>query len=184
MDCQKRADLPKPQIFEDGATFPFRGKGIHLRHCPDKKRGTWFDEETRAINVSGQREFIARRTEDFLRREAKSSLTEAVATFTKAMDLDLPRVSVRDTSSRWGSCSSSGTLSFSWRLVLAPPHILTYVAAHECAHLKHHNHSKTFWRLVASLDPNYKEAESWLTREGADLFRYGGKAAPAYPPTL
>ena len=182
--AEKRSKLPKPQVFEDGASFPFRGDLVHLQHCPEKKRGTWIDRETATINVSGDTDFIARRTEDFLRREAKTALTEAVARFTRTMDLPLPRVTVRDTSSRWGSCSTSGALSFSWRLILAPSEILIYVAAHECAHLQHHNHSKAFWRLVASLDPNYREAESWLTRDGADLFRYGGKAPPPTQLTL
>src|SRR5918997_213913 len=80
---------------------------------------------------------------------------------------------VRDTKSRWGSCSAGGHLSFSWRLVMAPPFVLDYLAAHEVAHLKELNHSHRFWRVVRDLCPGTDEAEGWLKRHGAELHRYG-----------
>jgi predicted metal-dependent hydrolase len=85
----------------------------------------------------------------------------------------IARISVRDQSSRWGSCSNTGVLSFSWRLILAPPFVLDYLAAHEVAHLSELNHSPRFWRLVAKLDPNAARAKTWLDVHGADLHRYG-----------
>ena len=82
-------------------------------------------------------------------------------------------IAIRDTKSRWGSCSSTGTLSFSWRLIMAPPLVLDYLAAHEVAHLKELNHSNRFWTLLHELCPATDEAERWLKRHGAELHRYG-----------
>jgi predicted metal-dependent hydrolase len=80
---------------------------------------------------------------------------------------------VRDQASRWGSCSTTGVLSYSWRLILAPPFVLDYLAAHEVAHLIEMNHSRKFWRLVEGIYPRMGEAKAWLDAHGADLHRYG-----------
>ena len=87
------------------------------------------------------------------------------------------RISLRDTSSRWGSCSSTGALNFSWRLILAPPDVLDYLAAHEVAHIVHMNHSPMFWKLARRLYPDTDRAEAWLRAHGADLHRFGAEAA-------
>jgi predicted metal-dependent hydrolase len=80
---------------------------------------------------------------------------------------------VRDTRTRWGSCSVKRCLSFSWRLVLAPPFVLDYLAAHEVAHLREMNHSHRFWRIVHDICPHTQEAERWLKRHGTELHRFG-----------
>ena len=80
---------------------------------------------------------------------------------------------MRDTRTRWGSCSAKGALSFSWRLVMAPPFVLDYLAAHEVAHLKEMNHSPRFWRVVHDLCPHTADAENWLKRHGSELHRFG-----------
>ena len=85
----------------------------------------------------------------------------------------IKRVSIRDQSSRWGSCSTTGVLSYSWRLILAPPFVLDYLAAHEVAHLVEMNHSRAFWRLVERICPDVARAKAWLDAHGADLHRYG-----------
>jgi predicted metal-dependent hydrolase len=87
--------------------------------------------------------------------------------------VNIRRVSVRDQSSRWGSCSTTGVLSYSWRLILAPPFVLEYLAAHEVAHLVEMNHSRRFWRLVERICPDMTRAKAWLDAHGADLHRYG-----------
>jgi len=83
------------------------------------------------------------------------------------------RISVRDTRSRWGSCSAKGNLSFSWRLILAPEFVLNYVVAHEVAHLIERNHGPKFWKLVARLDDQADAARKWLRRNGEALHRMG-----------
>ena len=83
------------------------------------------------------------------------------------------RISIRDQSSRWGSCTSAGSLSFSWRLILAPPYVLDYLAAHEVAHLVEMNHSARFWKVVAKVCNHVERAKTWLDTHGNDLHRYG-----------
>ena len=90
-----------------------------------------------------------------------------------ALGVAIKRIAVRDQSSRWGSCSNSGVLSYSWRLILAPPFVLDYLAAHEVAHLVELNHSPRFWRLVRRVYPDAQRAKVWLDVHGTDLHRYG-----------
>jgi predicted metal-dependent hydrolase len=96
-----------------------------------------------------------------------------VKTYAAAIGQAPTRITVRDTRSRWGSCTAQGALNFSWRLILAPPVVLDYLVAHEMAHLREMNHSARFWSLVGSICPNVDEAERWLKRNGASLHRYG-----------
>jgi hypothetical protein len=84
-----------------------------------------------------------------------------------------PPIGIRDPKARWGSCSAKGRLSFSWRLIMAPPTVLDYVAAHEVAHLLHLNHGAKFKAALSDLAANEAEAQDWLTREGSGLHRYG-----------
>ena len=83
------------------------------------------------------------------------------------------KINIRDQKSRWGSCSTDGVLNYSWRLVLAPPYVLDYVAAHEVAHLREMNHSTRFWRLVLSHCPGSRSAKTWLKLHGTRLHALG-----------
>jgi len=85
------------------------------------------------------------------------------------METKFSRLTIRDQKSRWGSCSASGALSYSWRLVLAPPSVLDYVAAHEVAHLREMNHGPKFWRLVLTHCAHSRQAKEWLKRNGREL---------------
>jgi predicted metal-dependent hydrolase len=123
--------------------------------------------------VAGNAPHIDRRVGDFLRREAKRELEIASLKFAALLGVAVKRVVVRDQSSRWGSCSTTGVLSFSWRLILAPSTVLNYLAAHEVAHLIEMNHSARFWRVVQRLCPDHGRAKAWLDVHGADLHRYG-----------
>ena len=91
----------------------------------------------------------------------------------QALGVKVKRLSIRDQSSRWGSCTSAGSLSFSWRLILAPPYVLDYLAAHEVAHLVEMNHSARFWRVVGRVCGHVERAKTWLDTHGNDLHRYG-----------
>ena len=103
--------------------------------------------------VPGDATHLKRRVTDWLKREAKRELLAASERHAQAMGVDFRKLSIRDQASRWGSCSADGRLSYSWRLILAPPHVLDYVAVHEVAHLKHMNHGVRFWRLVLTHCP-------------------------------
>jgi predicted metal-dependent hydrolase len=120
---------------------------------------------------------VSRRIGDFLKREARRDLEAASRRYAAELGVAARRVTVRDQSSRWGSCSTAGALSYSWRLILAPPFVLDYLAAHEVAHLVEMNHSRRFWRVVERICPAAHAAKVWLDANGPDLHRYGVTAA-------
>ncbi len=125
------------------------------------------------LQVPGAEEHLARRLTDWLKREARQDLKQAVDLHAAALGRYPSALTLRDTRSRWGSCTADGKLSFSWRLVLAPPFILDYVAAHEVAHLAEMNHGPRFWALCRRLAPRTEEARGWLRQEGGRLHLYG-----------
>jgi hypothetical protein len=127
----------------------------------------------RLLCVAGDLPHVERRVRDFLRREAKRDLEAAAHSYAERLGLRLKRITIRDQTSRWGSCSTTGALSFSWRLILAPRYVLDYLAAHEVAHLIEMNHSPRFWRLLDRICPDMLRAKTWLDLNGADLHRYG-----------
>lgn len=106
----------------------------------------------------------------WLKARAREEITAATAKWAARMGLSYRAISIRDQKTRWGSCSSRGTLSFNWRLVMAPPAIMEYVVIHELAHLKQPDHSKAFWQLTGQFFPDYKKARAWL-RSNASLLR-------------
>jgi hypothetical protein len=170
------AKLPGRVAFADGAEIPVLGKPHVIRHV-DRKRGGIKRVEIEPgrweLQVPGDVAFLARRLTDYLKIEAKRILTDRARHHAGALDRTPARITIRDTRSRWGSCSSNGNLSFSWRLILAPASVLDYVAAHEVAHLVEMNHSPRFWRLVERLVPDYKRQRAWLKRNGGTLHGYG-----------
>ena len=107
-----------------------------------------------------------------LRTLARDRLIVASDRYAKALGRDYARITLRDTRSRWGSCSSSGGLMYSWRLIMAPPEVLAYVAAHEVAHLAEMNHGPRFWKTVTQLFGPYDTPRTWLRREGQTLHCY------------
>jgi len=132
------------------------------------------DERGVRVQFSGGRvEHAGRRLKDWLAQQARADLDERVSWHARKLGVRPRRIGLRDQTSRWGSCSSSGLLSFSWRLIFAPPLVLDYVAAHEVAHLVEMNHGARFWKLVAECVPSLDEAKQWLRHEGTDLHRYG-----------
>lgn len=184
--AQRLARLPQQQPFIPGAKISLRGIEHVLRHCPETadragRRGpVWVEERNGAgtICAGGDPAHFERRIADFLRREARRDLETAVRRHAAAVGRAPIALSLRDTSSRWGSCSAKGALNFSWRLILAPSFVLDYLAAHETAHLRHHDHSERFWALTKSLCPELDRAEAWLKAHGAQLHRYGHRPGP------
>jgi predicted metal-dependent hydrolase len=174
--------LPEAAPFVDGATVPLRGVEHRIAHCPGKRGTVWTaqnDSGEILICVAGDVPHIERRVGDFLRREAQRDLSAASRRAADMIGVSVKRISVRDQSSRWGSCSTTGVLSYSWRLILAPPFVLDYLAVHEVAHLVEMNHSQRFWRLVNRMCPDAERAKVWLDVHGADLHRYGVSAESA-----
>jgi predicted metal-dependent hydrolase len=168
--------LPKAAPFQPGTVIPLRGMPHRIVHRSGERGTVWTetrDSGEKIICVAGDVEFTDRRVHDFLKREARKDLQKAAQLYADALGVRVKRVSIRDQSSRWGSCTSAGSLSFSWRLVLAPPFVLDYLAAHEVAHLVEMNHSPKFWRVVDRVCDHVERAKRWLDTHGNDLHRYG-----------
>ncbi|MBV9348706.1 MAG: M48 family metallopeptidase [Pseudolabrys sp.] len=170
------ARLPKPVAFAPGAIIPLRGAPHRIVHKSGMRGAVWTEvapDGEQLLCVTGAEPHLPRRVADYFKREAKTTLAAASRRAAGELGVTVKRISIRDQTSRWGSCSTTGVLCFSWRLVLAPAFVIDYLAAHEVAHLREMNHSRRFWRLVESLCPELDKAKVWLDANGADLHRYG-----------
>ncbi len=163
--------IPEALGFTEGTVVPLRGVPHTVVHCPGRRGTCWVEDG--AIMVAGDAAFLSRRVQDFLKREARKDLEAATRLYAERLGVKVTRIGIRDQASRWGSASSSGAINYSWRLILAPPFVLDYLAAHEVAHLREMNHSPRFWRIVRDLCPGMEAAKAWLRANGANLHRYG-----------
>jgi len=170
--------IPGRVPFAEGHEIPLRGVPHVLRHTGTLRGAVRIGDPQRPealpeIRVAGDPAHMPRRLVDWLKAEARRDLEPAVMAHAEKLEVRPKRIAIRDQTTRWGSCSTTGTLSFSWRLVLAPPVVLDYLAAHEVTHLVEMNHSRRFWRMLEEIAPHTGEAEAWLKRHGTSLFRYG-----------
>jgi predicted metal-dependent hydrolase len=177
---ERLGSIPDAVPFVDGATIPLRGEphairftGVGRRVAPVSLHEARAESAFPVLHVAGDRAHAPRRLREWLQDQARRDLDGCVGRHAQRLGLRPKRIVVRDQTSRWGSCSTTGVLSFSWRLVLAPARILDYVAAHEVAHLAEMNHGPRFWALVARTMPDMDEAKRWLQVYGMDLHRYG-----------
>lgn len=169
----KRMNFAKP--FYDGQVIPIRGAD-HLIVHEDLLRGQVkliYEEERPVVLVPGDLPHLDRRLTDWLKRQARGDLTERSDYHGERLNLSYKAISMRAQSTRWGSCSSNGSLSYNWRLILAPEFVLDYVAAHEVAHLREMNHSQAFWDTVEETLPDMSRGRAWLKANGSALFAYG-----------
>lgn len=164
--------LPDRRPFVDGAELPLFGTPHRIRHRPDARGTVWI--EGSEIHVAGRDAHLARRLRDWLVAEMRRTVAPLVQAKAARVERTVGRITVRDGSSRWGSCGRNGSLSFSWRLVLAPPQVLDYLVAHEVAHLVHMNHGPRFWALTESLcEGPMAGPHAWLRANGETLLQYG-----------
>lgn len=165
------AALPPPVPFVEGAVVPVLGIPHSIRRVSDRGAPVCIGDGE--IRVRGASEHVRRRVRDHLIGLARRELGRRARIYAAHIGRPIARIAVRDTRSRWGSCSAKGALSFSWRLVLMPEAVLDYVVAHEVAHLAEMNHGPRFWRLVETLSPDAAFARAWLKRHRAQVFSYG-----------
>lgn len=159
-------DRPENQVVCMGSDIPIEG---HLRQIvPASGRRVRLDVDEVEVPQDG----LPRRLERFLKERARDRLAEASDYYSERLGRPYHKLTLRDTRSRWGSCSSQGALMFSWRLILAPPGVLRYVAAHEVAHLAEMNHSAAFWAQVERIHGPYSGPRHWLRSQGSTLHRY------------
>ena len=162
--ARQRAAVPPPRVVRVGGTVPVGGRDLAVVEGPGRSARlvggvVAVPDDARA----------GPRVAALLRTLARDRLAEAVDRHAGLLGRAPTRIRLRDARSRWGSCSSRGELMFSWRLAMAPPEVLDYVAAHEVAHLAHMDHSARFWAQVAALMPDYAERRGWLRANGAAL---------------
>jgi predicted metal-dependent hydrolase len=165
------AAMPAPRHFGEGASVPVFGVPHRVRRelDPAAPPVAIADGE---IRVKGDPAHLPRRVRDHLTALAKRDFAARARATAARIGKSVTQVGVRDPKSRWGSCSSKGALSFSWRLVFAPETVIDYVVAHEVAHLVEMNHGARFWRLVASLVPDVDKSRAWLRRHRLELLAY------------
>lgn len=165
--------MPEHILFKPSLKIPFSGKVYTLVHV-ETSRGInmYEDMDSQSIVIECPAERFARSVEMFLKKEAKDTI--AYIAYKKAEDIGkkISLLTVRDTKSRWGSCTSKGALSFSWRLIMAPPVVVDYLVAHEVAHLEHMNHSPAFWKVCSALSEDMPTAKKWLKENGSALHRF------------
>lgn len=172
---EKRGQSVRAEAFAPGQSITIKGHPVTLAEKAgvisarpmQQADGTWL------LVSSGDEAAYRRRIERYLRQQALQSLKTETDRFAAKLGVTGVKISLFDAKGRWGSCTPARkTIRYSWRIILAPPQVLGYLAAHECAHLRHPDHSPAFWATVTELFGPYKQARDWLKKHGQDLFRY------------
>ncbi len=163
------AKQPESIQVRAGAELPVDGVLCRIDVTPGRRRAPELLDDCVAVSGGAS---VGPRIAAWLKLRARDRLEPAVRGYAAQLGKSVARVAFRDTRSRWGSCSTSGTLSFSWRLAMAPPGVQDYVAAHEAAHMVEMNHSPAYWAVVECLMPGWQPHRTWLRQEGRSLHRY------------
>jgi len=169
-------NLPEKVAFTHGTFLPVFGDQVRLdiEIDPTRKR-TILKQYDDVLNVKTYQTDVTSRITTHLKKIARAGLADIASEKADMIDKEIKRVSIRDTKSRWGSCSQDGNMSFSWRLMFAPYGAIDYVVAHEVAHLIHMDHSRKFWNLCEELSFDYKNGRRWIKENGNSLMSYGQK---------
>ncbi|KAA0698904.1 M48 family peptidase [Neorhizobium sp. P12A] len=167
----KLAKFSSETVLEPGGEILLRGVKHRIEHTGTLRGLTEsvLVDGRHVLRVSGMPEHAGRRIATFLKKEGRLDMERLVAIHAGRIGAKVASISMKDTRSRWGSCSTDANLSFSWRIVMAPPMVIDYLAAHEVAHLKEMNHGPHFWALCRKLCPHMDEAKAWLKRHGSQL---------------
>jgi predicted metal-dependent hydrolase len=167
-------NAPQKISIKDGDTFEFLGKKVLIQHNSAEK-SNFYSKNSRAgeniLIIGGTSEMLTHRVRDFVKNEFLAEVKKIIKTVPS--EFHPKKVAIRDTTSRWGSCSSTGTISFSWRLAFAPTEVMRYVIMHELAHTKFMDHSVHFWATVSKLyGDGVGRAKLWLIKNGHGLHKY------------
>jgi predicted metal-dependent hydrolase len=178
---QKRAwverifsDAPQKMRIKDGDVIELFGHRVFVRQDSCEKSNHYIPNNgagAATLVIGGAPEMLEHRVRDFIKKEFLTEVKRIIKT--APLEFHPTRLSVKDTTSRWGSCSSTGTVSFSWRLAFAPYEVMRYVVMHELAHTKYMDHSVHFWATVSQLyGDGLGRAKLWLSKNGGQLHRY------------
>jgi predicted metal-dependent hydrolase len=164
----REAVHPTAKQYVSGELFTFLGNNYPLQIVKGQKEKLILDENRFKLAESAQND-AARVFERWYREQAARILNERVSEYARQYGFQYMKIGITSARTRWGSCSATGSLSFSWRLILTPLEILDYVIIHELVHTVVHNHSKQFWSRMEKIMPEYKERRNWLQKHGAFL---------------
>ncbi len=168
--AQQISRLPEKQQLTVGGSIPYLGVPYEIVQGSGLRGGVVVEQGRIVINADVPH--IPRRVQEWLRKQAKAQLSEKCEYWAKRMGVRYQRITVRDQKTRWGSCSSAGSLNFSWRLVMMPEEVLEYIVIHELSHLIHLDHSPAFWRLVSTHCPSFETQKKWLKINGTHMHKY------------
>ncbi|WP_029086681.1 M48 family metallopeptidase [Brevundimonas aveniformis] len=173
--AERLAARPAGDGYKPGGTVPLEGVPVRLEQMAGASAARLVDTPGgMAIRSGGQGDAFARRIENLLKRMARERLAHHTGVHARTLGLKAPKVGIGDPKSRWGSCTPGrGSIRYSWRLILAPPEVLDYVAAHEVAHLVQADHSPAFWAVVERLIGDHRPHRAWLRAHGAGLHAVG-----------
>ncbi len=168
--------LPEKIAFTHGTVIPVFGDQVRLdiEIDPTRKRTT-VKQYDNVLSIKTYQTDPTSRITSHLKKIAKTGLADIASEKADMIGKKIKTVRIKDTKSRWGSCSKDGNMSFSWRLIFAPYEAIDYVVAHEVAHLIHMNHSRNFWKLCKELSLNYQSGKHWIKANGNSLMCYGQK---------
>jgi len=165
---RKRSEIPKKLDINIGSVIPYRGYELELVKYSGKNIQLSRDN----LLIPESKKSVGAITVEFLKQAARKHIEHQVNYYSERLGKAYTKISLRDTRSRWGSCNEKKALMFSWRLIMAPPEVLSYVAAHEVAHLKHMDHSLQFWEEVEHLYGEHNKPLQWLREKGISLHQY------------
>lgn len=154
--------------FEPGEPFPYCGSDLEIEVRDIDESRVTMDAFVLSADVVDDSS-IQDTLEDLYRHEARDYLQDRIDYYATEMDVDPGRLELRNQRTRWASCSVQRTLSFNWRLIMAPPDVIDYVVIHELAHLRERNHTHRFWQLVEQYDQEYEHHVEWLKENGVQL---------------
>lgn len=166
---QTLAKLPHLQRIKDREQINILGKKITIIHSPTQ-RGTFLEQDT--LLVGGSIEFLHRRTIDYIKKQTHQYLCDLSRAYAQKINSKINKITLKDTKTRWGSCSNRNNINYNWRIALAPVFVINYLVCHEVSHLIYQDHSSDFWTCVNNLCPQYKEAREWLKTNGKTLYKY------------
>lgn len=162
--------IPPEKLFQDHVSFLLFGQEITILHLPQSLSAPYLEGNT--LYLGGDPLFIHRRVKDYIKKAAKKEFLRRSRFYAEKLNVHISSVIIKDTTSRWGSCSSLHNLNYNWRIALAPDFVIDYLMAHEVSHLKHPDHSPAFWRCVKILYPGAALGRSWLKANGGKLYEY------------
>ena len=166
------AKIPPEKEFADGDTFTLFGNPVTISYLPQSLRAPYLDNGI--LYVGGDQAFIHRRVKDYIKKEAKKDFLRRSRLYADKLGCHISGVTIKDTTSRWGSCSTLNNINYNWRIALAPESVIEYLMAHEVSHLLHRDHSPAFWHCVKELYPGAAMGKAWLKANGNTLYKWKG----------